>query len=340
MFVAVECYFGTDADHKSAKFCPECGCAKEDASRVCLKYKKDQETISEYRQISQEMLELVPYPEQTSASYDKQLVQQRLRETWADYFAIVVKQINHTLFGRWDRFSSRTIPLKLADGSWGTQKVDYPPLRGSIEQITSIKQGQYGRQYYWQREWAEMVLDRLSKKRYLSAKQFESIVSHLIAKHGRHNGQYYCLGYQDSRSVNIEYANFASGPFCPVNLGVPGPAYKEVCRVCNEGIASGVIYPSQSYDGRLYEEWPDTREINWFAAVCGSSVCEEVADWLEQKNKVLVEEAKKYQIPQNRPAKVTLEKYPEELRGSLILSRYLDFQARYTEKMNTVTDND
>lgn len=323
LFAPLTCFFSDEAESQSAKFCPDCGCAKDDASRVCSKYQKDQETIAEYRQTSEEMLALVPYQDDY------------LKELWADYFAVVLKQMSHGVFGRWTERSFREVALKLKNGSWGLQKVSYPLLKGSIQQIT-YRRHYYGKTWYWQREWADMVFARIEKKQYLSRKQIQSIVARLIAKHGHHDGQYYC---EASRSMvqDSKWGTWASGPFCPVNHGTQGPAYKDACYICNEGLAAGVIYPSETQGQRLYDEWPDSAEIQYGTSICNSPVCQEADGWLAGKNNVLIREARKLNVTPNRPAKVTLEKYPEEVRGSLILARYLDFQARYTDKMNTVT---
>lgn len=335
-----ECHFtphptmGGEHWHSSeSRFCPDCGCAKKDAPSLCGRYRSDLKKKEAKQAMADKASAMAPYtlqsdrtPKQWTHKYSRHLF-----ELWVDYIAGIESPMADPPFGRWYPGETRKIPLKMEDGKWGRQDVSWPLLRGSPEHIALRNGGHvYGRQFYWQREWAEKVFDRIIRRQYISSKQKSSIVRRLKDKHGDHYGRYFCD--QDQHGADCLYGNqygyIADGEFSPVNLGELGPAYKQACSFCGEGLAAGSIDPLDDAVA-LKETWPDANYKD--DAICGSELCQEASDWATGKNRMLIVEARKYKVTANRPKDVTLNKYPPELRGSLILARYLDFQARYTE---------
>jgi hypothetical protein len=233
---------------------------------------------------------------------------------------------------------------------------------------------------YNPRDWrdgvVEATLNKHSKYQYISAKREKEIVRHLhMQGWAEYNPYHYRLTRKERTSSNprhlypwkkpdreydakqiYKYAIYASGRFCPVNLGKKGPAYKYCCNVCGSGVGSYVFdsrgdkdldlifYNLSLQEMRRYlryepevvmlvEEWDVLSDIkNDYKAVCNNSLCKEVLDFQSGRSLDKYVGYKELKVKPKRAARVTLEKYPEEMQGLVQLSRFMNFEASYNEK--------
>lgn len=85
--------------------------------------------------------------------------------------------------------------------------------------------------------------------------------------------------------------------------------------------------PNKSDENVVFCRVPTMDDVD-IEIVCDSTICQDMADWLDGKPENITEGVKL-----NRPSKGTLLKYPEHVRPVVRAARFLEYEARYKRKV-------
>lgn len=233
------------------------------------------------------------------------------------------------------------------DGKWPTlterddwPKRNFPPHPGHTKVIAAKKYGRYNSRYrfYLSREMAGLIFQRLSKKMYVSEALERRITDRMDGKYGKMNGHGHAIPQR------WQYGMLFEGPFTPVEMQTAKPAAPIHCSICGAlvGALSLNTGSGHALGGRLLDNWGEYLRM-WHSValrqrrVCESPACAQIAQWRDTGHSGILEQTRAMNIKANRPAKATLAKYPTEIQGPLVLSRYLDYEARYQERKEEMT---
>jgi len=336
-------------DPYKANFCAECGKSKSEASLFC------KEVIAQNARKKKEkkIRDSCPYKERWEKNRRTELLDAWVFNEYENnkhYMVRMYKKKNGEwpkLFEEWlEEGNYKPIPWTLKSGKNKGEVVD----RGDkLEQYREYQQSfpeEYknyhpgavvvmGKEYnLHQRNWIfnyeVKLLTKIAQQQYISISLLERIKDHFERK------------YRDSNSArdmmtnfanpsNRKFGTYASGPFTPINLHTRKPEHISYCEVCGDPIS--VLYFNLTEDDDhfdLEEEW-DVKEFAQKNLVCGNTLCNEVIQYQKGDLSNYVNQ-KTWDIKPQRISQKKLHEIPKELRGTAILARFIDFEARYKSK--------
>lgn len=196
---------------------------------------------------------------------------------------------------------------------------------------------------------------RYEKKMYIPSNLVLKIVSY-------HNRKYGSDSAKNSASppcnINFRFGTFAEGDFCPIDLQYACSAGTRTCYYCGDQAGAVVIHASEDELIALQDIWTISRKDDYFGgirlysdvygdrleyldaeydyklkSVCSKNKCNEVLNWQHNGNLLSIK-AKRLNVKENKPTLKTINNTPIDMQGSLIISRYLDLNARLIQKNN------
>jgi hypothetical protein len=151
----------------------------------------------------------------------------------------------------------------------------FPALRGTYHGIAQ-KYELERRGSFFVRDWANLILNRIAKSRYVSERLVERVMTHCRIKHGIDAAR---RDAQQPLQRNLHISS--DGPFCPIDVDTSEPAHAGFCYIC--GSLSGVAVLEA--DVYMQDHWMTLRGSEDAPNVCANKRCREAEAWRRSDRK-------------------------------------------------------